>query len=136
MKRLREIQAYLVDNGGFKKAHIVCHVTESESLPVEQETAAGIHLFDDKYDAVIFVEDVSEKDYGKLRLLLYDWFRDYKLEGEQYRLSSDPISDLSSLVTISLTLVESVHIAPAVGGLIERDADFFEESEEPVPFGI
>lgn len=136
MRRLREIQDYLVDKGGFKKEHLTCHVTESQSVPVEQETETGVHLFDDRYEAVIFIEDVSEKEYGYLRMLLYDWFREFRTEGEEYRLSADPVSDVSALVTVSMTLVEPVHISPTVDGPVERDDTRYQEAEEPVLYGI
>lgn len=136
MERLKQIKDYLVTSGGFKEEDIACHVSESDSLPVEAQTETGIHLFDDKYDAVIFIEAVTAARYKNLKLLLYEWFRENKDKDEEYKLSADGITDQWSLVTITMTLVESIHIVPDLEGNIERDESFYSESEPPIPFGI
>ncbi len=136
MRRLKLIRDYLVSSSGLKYKDVACHVTESDSLPVEAQTETGIHLFDDKYEAIIFIEAVTEAQYINLKLLLYDWFRENGGDDENYKLSADEITDQWSLVTITMTLVESVHITPDAEGIIERDEVFYKDSEAPIAYGI
>jgi len=130
MKRLRQIRDYLAESGNLDKAVFTLHVLESEIVPVEQETAEGVHLFDDKCNAVIFIDDVTEAQYENLKLLLYDWFRENGDENETYRLSADQISDTLHLVSVDLDLIDATHMAPDVTGPIERDETRYKLEEE------
>lgn len=137
MERLRTIKDYLVAQGGFKEEDIACHVLESETVPVEQQTTTGFHLFDDKYEGIIYILDVTEEKYKYLKLLLYDWFRENRVDDEEkFRLSADVITDKWSFVTVSMNLVESVHIAADEAGIVERGETRFRLEAEPVVVGI
>ena len=133
MKRLRQIRDYLADGGNLVKAAFTLHVLESEIDPAEKETPEGFHLFDDKYNAVIYIDDVTENQYQGIKLLLYDWFRENGEDRETWRLSSDEITDTLSLVTVTLNLVESEHMVPDKDGKIERNEQRYKlEEETPV----
>ncbi|MBU2514523.1 phage tail protein [bacterium] len=137
MKRLRKIKDYLISEGGFKSLNISCHTGVGEIVPVEQHTETGVYLFVDKYQATMFIEDVSEKELNYIKLLMYEWFRLNKQdEEESFRISSDEIDDLASLVTIDMTLVEITHLIFDPDGKIEREGNFYSIGEEPVPVGI
>ncbi|MBU2647878.1 phage tail protein [bacterium] len=137
MERLKIIKEYLISQGGFKDEDMACHVLESESVPVEQETGTGFHLFDDKYEALIYILDVTQEKYKYLKLLLYEWFRENRVDDEEkFRLSADVITDTFSFVTVSMNLVESVHIAADVEGIVERDGTMHRLSAEPMLTGI
>lgn len=137
MERLRTIKDYLVAQGGFKDEDIACHVLESEVVPVEQQTETGFHLFDDRYEALIYILDVTEEKYKYLKLLLYNWFRENREhDDEKFRLSADVITDKWSFVTVSLTLVESVHVASDEAGIVERDDTRYKLMAAPVLVGI
>ena len=142
MKRLRQIRDYLVENGNLTRASFALHILESEIDPVEKETGTGIHLFDDVQDAVIYIDDVTETQYEKIKLLLYDWFRENGIknenggEEETWRLSSDDITDTLCLVTVTLRLVEATHIETTKDGAIERDEKRYAVTDKPTPVGI
>ncbi len=131
MKRLRQIRDYLIEYGNIPKRDFACHVIGSEQIPVESQTETGIWLFDDIYDAVIHIEDVSGSEYENIRLLLYEWFRENQQENEKLSLAGDFITDVLSLITVSVTLKDSVHIVPDPEGKIERDRQRWRIADPP-----
>ncbi len=125
MRRLREIRDNLVENGNIPRSNFSSHVFGTKQDPLESETESGIELFVDCYDGAIYIEDVTEKEYENIRLLLYEWFRENRNEGETFDISGDFISDVVSSINIDVSLCESVHIVPDPDGKIERNGQFW-----------
>lgn len=136
MQRLRALRDHLIENANLQHRDISCHVAGSDQDGLETETETGVALFEDTYNAVIYIEDVSELEYDYIRLLLHEWFRENNADEERFSVSGDFISDVLSLVTIDLTLKETVHLVEDPEGKIDREGNFYSMGEAPVPEGI
>ena len=136
MKRLKAIEQAINDSGITNAGNVTCSVTGAEPEPKQERTSTGLIVCRDKYEAQVFVEDLSDHGYRLLRIMMSEFFRKNRVEGERFNLSTDAIDDVSNLVTIDLTLIDEEHISEDPAGEIEIDGKRYHLSDPEPEQGI
>lgn len=136
MKRLETIKNYLIEAIKFKPEQLEISFDEAKTSPRFQRTGTGITLYELGYKGTIELFDVTQDDYLYLGIILADWFRKNGEDKEEWEMSGESDSDQLSIVEITLTLLEKVHLEEDPTGPIERNEIRYKITDIPAETGL